>query len=113
MPARLLIVSILVDKRVNRLSILDLLNFLEHLLASETVFDKLINRLLQVLHLSHLLLKDLLVVLLVVGQSHLVPFMTDPALRGVHPELTLLNLVIAKHSRKNDLIHVACHRVLY
>ncbi len=61
--------------------------------------------------LSNFLLKDLLVVRHMVANRDLVPLETDPALGCIRPVGTLLDLIVSKHSREDNLIHVPSHWV--
>ena len=47
-----------------------------------------------------------------IGKRQLVPFVAHPALGGVHPEGTFFDFLVAKHTREDNLVHVACHRIL-
>ena len=45
--------------------------------------------------------------------SYFVPALADPALSSVSPILTLLDVVISKHSGEHNFIHVSSHWIFY
>ena len=69
------------------------------------------NFLMQGLKFLDLLLKELLVLNVINLEDYFVPFLTNPTLDSIDPVLALLDIVMAKNTRENDLLHVASHRI--
>ena len=94
---------------INRFQLVIYLSLL--LIDSELILHGDFNFLMQGLKFLDLLLKELLVLNVINLEDYFVPFLTNPTLDSIDPVLALLDIVMAKNTRENDLLHVASHRI--